>query len=158
MKLSIYLNRRVLVMENSNQPANQRNLVSLCCLLRYIFDVVTHMISCILLYSTKSIKIIRWPMNENICMEECMCLEAMKNLINWLLFCQILWSSFHCMHFKGCQRSKCIYNENPRIFFFVSNKYSDTLSFTKIIYALTEVLKNLHTRCERNIHAYYKNT
>ena len=27
----------------------------------------------------------------------------------------------------------------------------DTLSFTKMIYALTEVLKNLHTHCEGNI-------
>ena len=32
-----------------------------------------------------------------------------------------------------------------------------TLSFMKIIYALTEVLKNLHTHCERNIHVYHKN-
>ena len=31
------------------------------------------------------------------------------------------------------------------------NKCSDTLCFTKIIYALAEVLKNLHTHCERNI-------
>ena len=34
---------------------------------------------------------------------------------------------------------------------------SDTLSFMKIIYALTEVLNNLHTYCEINIHAYHKN-
>ena len=38
------------------------------------------------------------------------------------------------------------------------NKSSDTLSFTKIIYGLTEVLKKLHTHCGRNIHAYHKNT
>ena len=38
------------------------------------------------------------------------------------------------------------------------NKCSDTVSFTKIIYALTEVLKNSHTHCERNRHAYHKNT
>ena len=29
------------------------------------------------------------------------------------------------------------------------NTCSDTLSFTKIIYALNEVLKNLHTYCEK---------
>ena len=38
------------------------------------------------------------------------------------------------------------------------NKCSNILSFTKMISALTEVLNNVHTHCERNIHAYHKNT
>ena len=33
---------------------------------------------------------------------------------------------------------------------------SDNISFTKIIYALTEVLTNLHKDSARNIHAYHK--
>ena len=36
--------------------------------------------------------------------------------------------------------------------------FSDSLSFAKIIYALTEVLKNLRSHCERYIHAFHKNT
>ena len=27
----------------------------------------------------------------------------------------------------------------------------------KIVYALTDILENLHTHCESNIHAYHKN-
>ena len=38
------------------------------------------------------------------------------------------------------------------------NKCSDTLSFTKKNWGLSEFLKHLHTHCERNINAYHKNT
>ena len=30
-------------------------------------------------------------------------------------------------------------------------------SFAKLLYALTEVLKNLHTHCEKTVHAYHRN-
>ena len=38
-----------------------------------------------LCFSTKSFEIIRGPMNVNICMEECTCLEAMMNLMKPLI-------------------------------------------------------------------------
>ena len=59
--------------------------------------------------------------------------------------------------------SRVLEHESPdQIYYIVckiiKNKCSDTLNYSKlkIIYALNVVLKNLHTHCKRNIHAYHK--
>ena len=40
-----------------------------------------------------------WSNSFSLCMEEFACPEEMLNLMK-LLFCQILWFNFHCVHFK----------------------------------------------------------